>query len=154
MLEVQLARTDEEIATIRELFRDYASSLGFDLSFQDFDRELAELPGVYAEPAGVLLLATFDGRPAGCVALRPFAAGVCEMKRLYVRAEFRGHGIGRALALEILERGRRIGYARMRLDTVPSMIEAIALYRELGFEPIAPYRRNPIEGTLYLEREL
>jgi putative acetyltransferase len=136
------------------LFSEYAASLGFDLSFQDFDRELAGLPGEYAPPQGAMLLA-FDGTvAAGCVALRPLTPSICEMKRLYVRRPYRGSGLGRRLAEAILEEGRTRGYERMRLDTVPAMDRAIALYRSLGFREVTPYRKNPIPGALFMEREL
>ena len=136
------------------LFREYAAGLGFDLGFQGFERELVELPGDYAAPGGVLLLARNEGLAVGCVALRRIDAATCEMKRLYVRPGSRGAGLGRRLAEAILEEGRRAGYRRMRLDTVPSMAGAIALYRRMGFREIEPYRYNPIEGALYLEATL
>jgi len=154
MIRISPVGTPEDLEIARGLFREYARSLGFDLAFQDFERELAGLPGEYAPPSGRLLIARSDGRAAGCVALRSLGGRACEMKRLYAGSEFRGRGIGRALALAIIEEARALGYERMRLDTVPSMAEAIALYRSLGFRTIAPYRHNPIEGALFMERVL
>src|SRR5215470_346226 len=151
-LTIVQAESEAQISQVRELFLEYARSLGFSLCFQSFDQELAALPGDYGPPEGRLLLAEFEGQPAGCVALHKLEPGVCEMKRLYLRPAFRGKGLGRKLAETILEEARSIGYQRLRLDTVePVMKDAVALYRALGFREIAPYRPNPIEGTLYLE---
>ena len=154
MTQILPAASPEDVAEARALFREYAQGLGVDLGFQDFDRELASLPGDYAPPAGRLLLARVGDRIAGCVALRALEPGVCEMKRLYARPGFRGQGVGRALAHAVIAAGRAAGYARMRLDTLPSMTEAIPLYRSLGFRSIAPYRANPVPGTLFLELDL
>jgi ribosomal protein S18 acetylase RimI-like enzyme len=154
MLKIIQADSEEYYPQGRELLREYASSLGFDLHFQEFQKELAEFPGEYAPPDGRLLLAQEDTKIAGCVALRKISKDVCEMKRLYVRPEFRGKGIGRSLARAIIEEARKIGYKHMRLDTVPFMKEAISLYRSLGFEEIESYRYNPIEGARFMELDL
>lgn len=138
----------------RELFVEYVDSLGVDLSFQDFERELAEFPRAYLPPRGALLVASRAGVPAGCVAMRELCADVCEMKRLYVRGHSRGLGIGRVLAEAIIDIGAAAGYARMRLDTLPGMDDAQRLYLALGFREIGPYYANPIEGTKYMELEL
>ena len=149
------AESAEQIAQARELFLEYAKSLGFSLCFQNFDEELAELPGDYAPPEGRLLLAEYKGRLAGCVALHKLESGICEMKRLYLRPQFRGKGLGRILADRIIAEGRHIGYKRMRLDTVgPLMKDAVAMYRKLGFQEIPAYRPNPNPGTLYMELRL
>jgi putative acetyltransferase len=145
----------EHITQVRELFLEYAQSLGFSLCFQNFDKELATLPGNYAPPQGRLLLAECDSRLAGCAALRPLEHRICEMKRLYVRPQFRGRRLGGALAERIIMEARQIGYRQMRLDTVePVMKDAVAMYRKMGFQEIAPYRENPIPGALYMELRL
>jgi putative acetyltransferase len=170
-----------EMTPVRELFQEYAASLGVDLSFQNFDEELASLPGDYdpillaydmaslgsqaassrsgkhAIPSSEAppQLATQDRQLAGCVALHPFGEpGLCEMKRLYVRSGFRGRDIGRSLAIRIIDEACLRGFERMRLDTLPTMTAAIPLYRSLGFEEIAPYRFNPVPGTRFLELRL
>ena len=151
---IRAAGLPKDLETVRELFRDYAASLGISLDFQDFDAELAGLPGDYAPPSGRLLLAWRDGLAVGCVALRRFEDDICEMKRLYLRPEARGTGIGRDLAVRICREAGEAGYTRMRLDTLPAMASAQRLYGELGFREIAPYRFNPIPGTAYLELDL
>jgi putative acetyltransferase len=154
------AETAPQIAQVRELFLEYAQSLGFSLCFQNFDQELAELPGDYAPPAGRLLLAEYDAQLAGCVALHKLDSAIChsaicEMKRLYLRPQFRGKGLGCLLAERIIAEARQIGYERMRLDSVePVMKDAVAMYRRFGFKEIAPYRPNPNPGVLYLELQL
>ncbi|HWT02322.1 MAG TPA: GNAT family N-acetyltransferase [Pyrinomonadaceae bacterium] len=149
------AESPEQVAEARELFLEYANWLGFSLCFQNFDKELAELPGAYAPPKGRLLLASQNGETAGCVALRPILDGACEMKRLYVRPAFRGQGLGRALAVRIVEEARALGYGRMFLDTISDkMGSAIKVYRSLGFEEVEPYYHNPVEGATFMELKL
>ena len=143
-----------EADDVRALLRAYAASLPFELDFQDFDRELAELPGDYAPPRGALLVARVEGEAIGCVALRPLTDDTCEMKRLFVLPAARGTGLGRRLAVAIVTEARRLGYVRMRLDTTPGMETAQALYEELGFTETAPYTHNPVAGTRFLELEL
>lgn len=150
MIEIVEA-TDERLPMVRELFQEYARSLDFDLGFQDFETELALLPGDYSSPQGCLLLAFQDSEAAGCVALRPLAQDISEMKRLYVRSKFRGQGVGRKLTAALIAKASGIGYKRIRLDTVPSMKAAIEMYKSLGFHSIPPYRENPVPGTAYLE---
>lgn len=152
--EIRLAESAVEIADVRALFVEYAQSLGFSLCFQDFERELEDLPGCYAPPRGALRLARCDGAAVGCVAVRPLDGPVCEMKRLYVRPAQRRGGLGRMLVEIILEDARRLGYAAMRLDTLSTMVAAIALYRAFGFQTIPAYCYNPIENAVYLEKSL
>jgi ribosomal protein S18 acetylase RimI-like enzyme len=152
---VVTAETTNQLDVVRELLLEYWRSRDLSLSIFNFDQELAGLPGEYAPPSGKLLLASCNGEAAGCVALRKLEPEVCEMKRLYLREKFRGRGFGSTLALAIIAEARGIGYRKMRLDTIgPSMREAVALYRRLGFREIAPYRNNPLEGARYLELEL
>jgi ribosomal protein S18 acetylase RimI-like enzyme len=139
-----------DMRLVREMLEEYGRATNVDLSFQDFDHELTTLPYEY-DP---ILVAWFNDKPAGCVALRRIDEATCEMKRLYVRPEFRGKDIGRSLAIAIIAEATERGFARMRLDTLPSMGQAIALYESLGFKDIAAYRFNPIAGTRYLELEL
>jgi ribosomal protein S18 acetylase RimI-like enzyme len=134
----------------RRLFVEYQAALGVDLCFQGFAEELASLPGAYARPAGRLLLAVDGATILGGIALRPLRGGDCEMKRLYVRLEGRGRGLGRMLAAAVIAEAREAGYHRIFLDTLPAMKEAQALYRSLGFKEIAPYYPNPIKGTSYM----
>src|SRR3954463_15511350 len=154
-LQIEQASSSEQIELARILFQEYGASLGFSLCFQNFDKELAGLPGDYAPPTGRLLIAYLEGEAAGCVALHEFEAGISEMKRLYVRPAFRGKRVGLALANGIIAAAREIGYKRMRLDTVPSeMADAVKMYGRLGFKQNAPYRENPQPGTLYMELDL
>ena len=148
------AETKESVEQIRKLFLEYASSLDFKLCFQDFDKELASLPGEYAHPNGRLYLAFERSDPVGCVGLRKLEEDACEMKRLYVKPNHRREGIGRALAELVIGDARNIGYSKMRLDTVAAMISAITLYRSLGFKEIPPYRHNPIASAIYFELNL
>lgn len=138
----------------RKLFQEYAASLDFSLCFQGFEQELAGLPGNYAPPEGRLLLAWESGQAVGCVALRKLKDGSAEMKRLYVRPGHRGERIGQKLVLTAIDQARAAGYGRIRLDTLPSMEQAIALYQSLGFKQITPYRHNPLPGALFMELNL
>ncbi|HEX8891082.1 MAG TPA: GNAT family N-acetyltransferase [Pyrinomonadaceae bacterium] len=155
MLQFVEAITTGDVNRARELFEEYASGLGISLCFQNFEKELAELPGAYTPPGGRLFLAFDEEKLAGCIALRKLDEDTCEMKRLYVRPEFRGKRMGRALALKIIEEARILGYERMRLDTLPEMMAAaIGIYRSLGFSEIEPYYENPVEGALFMELRL
>lgn len=151
---IRRATSTADLDAARALFEEYAASLDFELCFQDFQTELDALPGDYAPPTGDLLLAEVDDEIAGCVALRKLDEGVCEMKRLYVRPDFRRSGVGRTLAEHIVERGRDLGYRIMRLDTVQTMHPARALYRDLGFRKTDAYYDNPLPDVVYMEREL
>jgi ribosomal protein S18 acetylase RimI-like enzyme len=147
-------QSGEDIDQIKLLFREYEKAIGVDLCFQNFEKELADLPGQYALPEGCLILARVDNQMAGCVALRRFEANVCEMKRLYLRSQFRKLGLGRQMATIIIKEAVNRGYKTMRLDTLPSMTEAIALYKSMGFVQIDSYRYNPLEGAIYMEKQL
>lgn len=155
------AEAPDDLDSVRDLFREYAGSLGFSLDYQDFDAELAGLPGKYATPGGALLLARAGDAAAGCGALRPLEPGIAEMKRLYVRPQFRrlrtqdGRSIGRALAHRLVDAARAGGYRRLRLDTITGKMDAaVALYRSMGFVEIPPYYPSPIPGTAYMELAL
>jgi ribosomal protein S18 acetylase RimI-like enzyme len=158
LIQLDTPRSAEDIDATRAIFREYAQNLGVDLCFQQFDQELARLPGEYAPPRGALLLAWVDGEVAGCCALRPLDTAdypnAAEMKRLYVRKPFRGFGLGRQLAEATLDAARQAGYASVLLDTLDDMEAARALYEELGFEAIPPYYHNPIAGAHYLKVDL
>jgi putative acetyltransferase len=149
------AETDDDIRNARTLFEEYAGGLGISLCFQNFDRELANLPGDYAPPDGRLLLAAEEAQLAGCVALRKLEPTVCEMKRLFLRPSHRGRGLGRVLVETIIDEARKLGYTKMRLDTIPGrMDQAIVLYRSIGFVEIAPYYESPVEGAKFMELNL
>jgi ribosomal protein S18 acetylase RimI-like enzyme len=158
VLQVLTPQHTAELDAVRELFREYAASLSVDLCFQDFDAELLQLPGDYVAPRGALFLATVHGRPAGCCALRPLEStdysNAGEMKRLYVRPEFRGLGLGRRLAQAVLDWAQLADLACVLLDTLDDMESARALYEDLGFYAIAPYYFNPIAGAHYLKVDL
>ena len=152
---IEQATEGAEIETARELFREYETWLGLDLCFQGFEEELAALPGKYAAPKGWLYLAKVNGDAAGCIAMRPLGDGICEMKRLYLRENARGLGIGRRLIEQVIADARDIGYTHMRLDTFPpKMAKAVELYTRYGFRPIAPYYDNPHDDTLFMELTL
>ena len=150
------ANDADAIEQVRQYFRNYAAWLGVDLSYQNFDQEMASLPGAYTAPEGRLFFAEVDGRPAGCVGVRPLpdSDGVCEMKRLYVDPEERGHGVGNALAMKAIKAAKEIGYRRLIIDTLPSMRMAVKLYRELGFTEAPAYYKTPVEGTMFLSLDL
>ena len=154
-MEIVQINTELEINQARALFREYEQWLDVGFCFQNFEKELADLPGVYAPPNGRLLLACDSDQFAGCVALRKLSEGVCEMKRLFVRPQFQGKRLGQRLLQSIIDEARPIGYERMRLDTLPDkMNRAIKLYQSAGFREIAPYYHNPIDGALYMELDL
>ena len=149
------ANSPSEVQEAQNLFREYEAGLGISLCFQNFEQELANLPGDYQPPDGRLLLCELNNAVGGCIALRKLDQGICEMKRLYVRPEFRGKGLGKALVLTIIHEAAQLGYERMRLDTLPGRMDgAIALYRALGFKEIEPYYQNPAPETLYMELAL
>jgi GNAT superfamily N-acetyltransferase len=151
---IEQATTAEEIAAVRALFEEYAKWLAVDLCFQGFANELLTLPGLYAPPSGCLLLARVAGAPAGCVAVRPLERGACEMKRLFVRPAFRRRGLGRILGERAIKEAQTIGYSIMKLDTLPTMVPALELYKTLGFVPCSPYYDTPLKQTIFLERRL
>ena len=154
-LTISPAESPSAIAEVRDLLLEYWASRKLEFTYFNFDREIATLPGAYAPPAGKLLIASCQGEPAGCVALRRFDREICEMKRMYLREKFRGRGFGRALADAIIAEARRIGYRKMRLDTIgPTMREALHMYLRMGFHEIPPYRHNPLPGAAFLELDL
>ena len=155
MIRIEQAETAEQIEEIRRLFREYEAWLGLDLCFQGFEAELAALPGKYAPPSGRLFLAAVDGKTAGCIALRKLEDGICEMKRLFVREDFRGFGLGNKLIEKLIDEARSEGYKKMRLDTLPGkMAKAAALYRSHGFRQIPAYYHNPYGETFFMQLDL
>ena len=152
--EIVEATSAEDYTAGRTLIGEYAAALGVDLCFQNFSEEIANLPKSYGPPHGCLLLARINGEKVGCVAVRRQGAAVCEMKRLYVKPQYRGAGLGRRLAESAIGHAQHLGYIRMVLDTLPSMTEARSLYRSFGFEEVEAYYRNPLGGVRYLAREL
>lgn len=153
-MEIVSARTPRDLADIRVLFGEYAGLVAEALCFQNFDSELESLPGEYAAPSGALLIARAAGEPAGCVGLRRLDGATAEMKRMYVRTAQRGTGLGRRLAVAIIEEARKRGHSRIVLDTLPKLTTAIALYRDLGFRPTGPYLAAPTPGALCFELRL
>ena len=149
------ATSESEVQEVRRLFEEYHEWLGLNLCFQNFEQELASLPGAYAPPDGRLILATRNDDVAGCIGMRKLDEGICEMKRLYVRPAFRGTGLGRVLAESLIETAKEVGYEKMRLDTLPGRMDrAIAMYQRLGFKNIDPYYFNPVEGAAFMELDL
>lgn len=149
------AKSDQDIQQAQTLFEEYATSLGFTLCFQNFDQEVKNLPGDYAPPDGLLLLATEDAQLAGCIAMRKLAPNICEIKRLFLRPAYRGNGRGKLLVDAVIDEARKLGYTHMRLDTLPGrMDKAIALYESIGFVDIGPYCENPVEGAKFMELDL
>ena len=155
MLRIAQATSQADIEEARRLFKEYETALGISLCFQDFDQEVANLPGDYAPPRGRLLLALEFDQIMGCIALRPLGPTTCEMKRLFVRPEYRARGLGRILVEAIIEEARAIGYTHMRLDTIADRMDrAVALYRSIGFVEIPPYRNNPVDSATFMELDL
>ena len=154
MINYITSKTEQDFADAKDLFLEYANSLNFELCFQNFENEISDLPAQYSEPTGCIILCYKDDKPIGCVGLRKFAEGICEMKRLYLKNEARGKGIGRVLAEKVIEKAKELGYKKMQLDTIETMKEAISLYKSMGFKEISPYRFNPVKGVIYMEIEL
>lgn len=154
MINYITSKTEQCFAEAKELFLEYKDSLNLDLCFQNFNEEISDLPAQYSEPNGCIILCYEDDKPIGCIGLKKFSEGVCEMKRLYLRKEARGKGIGRNLAEKIIEKAKEFGYKKMQLDTLETMKEAIALYKSMGFKEIPPYRFNPVKGVIYMELDL
>lgn len=148
---ILIANTETHFFEAKSLIREYSNSIGVDLCFQNFDKEMDDFPGEYVPPAGALLLADVGNEYVGCIALRPLEPGICELKRLYVRPGYRGMSIGKHLILQIISEARSIGYRSMRLDTLPQMNAAMSLYEHIGFKYIEPYRNNPVKGSKFME---
>lgn len=154
MLTYKISKTEQDYNDAKDLFLKYANSLNFELCFQNFEKEISDLPAQYSEPTGCIIICYEDDNPIGCVGLRKFSEGICEMKRLYLRNNARGKGIGRVLAEKIVEKAKELGYRKMQLDTIETMKEAISLYKSMRFKEISPYRFNPVKGVIYMELEL
>jgi GNAT superfamily N-acetyltransferase len=154
MIKYKISKSEKDFADAKDLFVEYANSLNFELCFQNFEKEISDLSAQYSEPTGCIILCYENDKPIGCVGLRKFAEDVCEMKRLYLRKEAHGKGIGRVLANKIIEKAKELGYKKMQLDTIETMKEAIALYKSMGFKEISPYRFNPVQGVIYMEFDL
>ncbi|MEO6984675.1 MAG: GNAT family N-acetyltransferase [Paralcaligenes sp.] len=154
MAQIYEARFPEDLEVVQAIFHEYAESLAIDLSFQDFESEVANLPGKFAAPRGRVLLAQNNGQVIGCIAMRPLGGTTCEMKRLYIRPSGRGQQVGKQLATMICRIAKQEGYTGLRLDTLPNMQAAQRLYESLGFKPIAAYTFNPVEGAIFMECDL
>jgi ribosomal protein S18 acetylase RimI-like enzyme len=154
MITYKISKSESDFANVKDLFLEYKNSLNLDLCFQKFHEEISDLPSQYSEPGGCVILCYENNVPIGCIALRKFKDDICEMKRLYLRREARGKGIGRIMAEKIIEKAKELGYMKMRLDTLETMKEAIALYKSRGFREITPYRYNPVKGVIYMELNL
>lgn len=154
MITYKIAETPKDYEDAKSLFLEYADSLNFNLCFQNFNKEIEDLPAMYSEPCGCIILSCENEIPFGCVALRKFEDNICEMKRLYIPKTYRGRGIGRELAGRITEKAKELGYGKMRLDTLETMTEAISLYKSMGFYEIEKYRDNPIKEVVYMEKKL
>ena len=151
MLTYKIANEVKDFSDAKILFLEYAKSLNFDLCFQNFEIELKEIEKQYSSPSGAMVLCYNDDKPVGCVGLRNFSGGICEMKRMYVNLDERGHGIGRELSKRLIDKAKELGYKKMCLDTLETMETARNLYKSIGFVPINPYRHNPCEGAIYME---
>jgi ribosomal protein S18 acetylase RimI-like enzyme len=154
MVSYRTCKSQKDFADAKNLFIEYATSLNFELCFQNFEKEISDLPAQYSEPTGCIIMCYENDRPIGCVGLRKFSDGICEMKRLYLKNEARRKGIGRTLTEKVIEKAKRYGYKKMQLDTIETMKEAISLYKSMGFREISAYRYNPVKGVIYMELEL